>query len=642
MNLSLSTLPESAGVYQYFDKDDRLLYVGKAKNLKKRIKSYFAKSANLSQRIAIMVSQIARIHTLVTPNEQDALILENSLIKSLKPKYNILLRDDKTYPYIFIDKNKDFPTLEITRSVINKKNILYFGPFSFGARDLVDGILETTPLVQKKSCIQGKKACLFYQIKRCLAPCEGKINKQEYEKILNSALELLENKKKLIKLLESKMQIFADNYAFEEAARLRDRIAKISQMQKHSVIDLAQSCDMDIFVFVTRPQKTHSTIESTNTSKNVAQKSAMQKGVLMKLFVRNGRISSSDFVLLHINALDVEDSLDSAQSSQNPAQSTKPSTTNHNLCSLYTQALLNHYKAHTPLLPDSILLPANVALEDKDELERILQERLGKKIEISQPKKGKKLELINLARKNALELLHLHTNEENIQETRLMEQIATLFGLDEIPYRIEVFDTSHHSGTQCVGAMVVYENGEFRKDSYRQYNLSGSDEYAQMSELLTRRALDFENNPAPNLWLLDGGKAQLKLARQILESSGAQVDTLAISKHKLNGRAHRAKGSAQDILHAVQKSTQEPKEFKLSPNDKGLQFLQKLRDEAHRFAITFHRAQKNKNLTKLKTLTQTRNLTPAQVDKLLRIYGEVRVIENLSNEEITSALRKRG
>lgn len=636
MNLSLSTLPESAGVYQYFDKDDKLLYVGKAKNLKKRIKSYFAKSANLSQRIAIMVSQIARIHTLVTPNEQDALILENSLIKSLKPKYNILLRDDKTYPYIFIDKNKNFPTLEITRSVINKKNILYFGPFSFGARDLVDGILETTPLVQKKSCLQGKKACLFYQIKRCLAPCEGKINKQEYEKILNSALELLENKKKLIKLLESKMQIFADNYAFEEAARLRDRIVKISQMQKHSVIDLAQSCDMDIFVFVARAQKMQ------NKAKNLAQKSAMQKGVLMKLFVRNGRISSSDFVLLHINKFDVEVSLDSVQSLQNPAQHTKSSMTNHNLCSLYTQALLNHYKAHTPLLPDSILLPTNVALEDKDELERILQERLGKKIEISQPKKGKKLELINLAYKNALELLHLHTNEENIQESRLLEQIATLFGLDEIPYRIEVFDTSHHSGTQCVGAMVVYENGEFRKDSYRQYNLSGSDEYAQMSELLRRRALDFENNPAPNLWLLDGGKAQLKLARQIIESSGAQVDTLAISKHKLNGRAHRAKGSAQDILQAVQKNTQEPKEFKLSPNDKSLQFLQKLRDEAHRFAITSHRVQKNKNLTKLKTLTQTRNLTPAQADKLLRIYGEVRVIEKLSNEEITSALRKRG
>ncbi|MGI0439479.1 excinuclease ABC subunit UvrC [Helicobacter himalayensis] len=634
MNLSLSTLPESAGVYQYFDKDDKLLYVGKAKNLKKRIKSYFAKNANLSQRIAIMVSQIARIHTLITPNEQDALILENSLIKSLKPKYNILLRDDKTYPYIFIDKNKDFPTLEITRSVINKKNILYFGPFSFGARDLVDGILETTSLVQKKSCLQGKKACLFYQIKRCLAPCEGKISKQEYEKILNSALELLENKKKLIKLLESKMQIFAQNYAFEEAARLRDRIAKISQMQKHSVIDLAQSCDMDIFVFATRTQKTQ--IEAK------AQKGAMQKGVLMKLFVRNGRISSSDFVLLHISAFDMVDS-DSLKSAQSPhTQSTESSTTNHNLCSLYTQALLNHYKAHTPLLPDSILLPANIALEGKDELERILQERLGKKIEILQPKKGKKLELINLAHKNALELLHLHTNEENIQESRLLEQIATLFGLDEIPYRIEVFDTSHHSGAQCVGAMVVYENGEFRKDSYRQYNLSGSDEYAQMSELLTRRALDFENNPAPNLWLLDGGKAQLKLARQILESSGAQVDTLAISKHKLNGRAHRAKGSAQDILHAVQKSTQEPKEFKLSPNDKSLQFLQKLRDEAHRFAITFHRAQKNKNLTKLKTLTQTRALEPAQVDKLLRIYGEVRVIEKLSNEEITNALRKRG
>lgn len=610
----LAHLPQSAGVYQYFSRDGRLLYVGKAKNLKKRIKSYFAPSAKLSPRIASMVAQIDEIKTFVTASEQDALILENSLIKSLKPKYNVLLRDDKTYPYIYIDYDQDFPTFEITRVLLKKRNVVYFGPFSTGARDLLESLLQSLPLVQKKSCLRGKKACLFHQIRRCLAPCEGKVSKEEYAQILAQAIELLHNKKKLLALLESKMQNLAQHCAFEEAAKVRDAIAKITQMQASSTIDLLDGSNLDVFVFCA----------STHHS-----------GVMFKLFVRNGRISSSDVLRIH------DESLESH-------------TKSHILHSLYTQALLNHYKAPAPLLPDSILLPHEiVAFEDKERLEEILSARIGKKITILQPQRGKKRELINLAQTNALEFMRLEEQHDHNYKQDI-QSLGELFALSHLPYRIEVFDTSHHSGSVCVGGMIVYENDTFLKSSYRHYHLQSSDEYAQMREMLTRRALDFESNPPPHLWLIDGGAGQISIAREILSSAGVQIDVLGIAKHKLNGRAHRAKGSANDVIYYIPDSLSshithddnpsthtQVQEMRLLPSDKRLQFLQKLRDEAHRYAISFHRSQKLKKLTQLQTLGTQKNLSPAQIHKLLRIYGDFAHIRDLTPEQIAKALRQR-
>lgn len=700
----LTHLPQSAGVYQYFDTNGRLLYVGKAKNLKKRVKSYFLPSARLSPRIASMVAQVREIKTFVTPSEQDALILENSLIKSLKPKYNILLRDDKTYPYIYIDYSEDFPTLDITRALLKKRDIAYFGPFSTGARDLLESILQSLPLVQKKSCLRGKKACLFYQIRRCLAPCEGKVSREEYAQILTQAIEFLHNKKKLLSQLESKMHALAEHYAFEEAAKIRDTIAKIAQMQASSSIDLLDGSNLDVFVFCA---------------------DGRHSGVMMKLFVRNGRISSSDALRIHDESLDSLESVQNiesmqsstpaqgAHSTQSPAKALEsPAKALH---SLYTQALLNHYKSPSPLLPDSILLPYEIgALEDRTRLEEILKTRVGKKITILQPQRGKKRELIALAQTNARELMQLEREQSRNYEQNL-QAVREVFGLSNLPYRIEVFDTSHHSGSTCVGGMIVYENDSFIKESYRHYHLQGSDEYAQMREMLTRRALDFESNPPPDLWLLDGGAGQIAIAREILESTGAQVDVLGIAKHKLNGRAHRAKGSADDVIYRLDsekieqaieskkpksqnpradsvdfvdftdsedfiesaKSTESaralegqprgdfhashalgdshtphtphtfhtsytPKalEVRLLPSDKRLQFLQKLRDEAHRYAISFHRSQKLKKLTQAKILGTQKNLSPAQVDKLLRIYGDFAHIRALTPKQIAQALRK--
>lgn len=279
MNLQekLQQLPNDAGVYQYFDKNGHLLYIGKAKILKNRVKSYFKftpklqPADKLSPRIYKMISEVESCEWIVVPNEHDALILENSLIKQLKPKYNILLRDDKTYPYIFVDFDEDFPRLDITRRIQKSKSIKYFGPYSTGARDMLDSIYEIVPLVQKKSCVKGKKACLFHQIQKCLAPCENKISKEEYAKIVENALEYIYNKTKLISKLNEKMIQYSNDFRFEEAMTLRDRIKTIEKSQIKSGIDLATNEDIDIFAI------------NTNN----------KKAVIVRMFLRDGKLTSS-------------------------------------------------------------------------------------------------------------------------------------------------------------------------------------------------------------------------------------------------------------------------------------------------------------------------------------------------------------
>ena len=302
-----------------------------------------------------------------------------------------------------------------------------------------------------------------------------------------------------------------------------------------------------------------------------------QNHILMMLFIRNGRIVSSDFSFIH------------------------QEIHSQNLASLYTQALLNHYKTPLPLPPKEILIP-HFDFQDKDEkddLQKILQAQTQSHLKITQPQKGTKYNLLQLAKKNAQEILTLHTKEQNNaqNENTTLYALKDLCNLSQVPYRIEVFDTSHHSGSHNVGGMVVYENGEFIRNAYRRFELHSSDEYSQMSEMLTRRAKRFESNPPPDLWLLDGGKAQINLALDILKSVGANVDIIAIAKMKYgekhNAKAYRAKGNALDILRT------QNAEFKLSTNDKRLQFCQKLRDEVHRYAITYHRNKKQKDIHKI-------------------------------------------
>ena len=583
----IASLPQSPGVYQYFDADGRLLYVGKAKNLKKRVKSYFrfkpfAPAPNLSPRIYKMISEVANLEYIVVSSENDALILENSLIKQLKPKYNILLRDDKTYPYIYVDLSEPFPRPKITRKVIKGKKIKYFGPFPSAAKDILDSIYEIFPLVQKDSCIKGKKACLFYQMQKCLAPCEGKISTEEYAKILQEALSHIHDKKRLIKKLEEKMGRLAAQLRFEEAAGLRDRIEKIKAIEIHSKIDLAKIENLDIYAI--------------HTEANQA--------AVVRMFMREGKVIASSSNKIRFD----------------PARG-------FDIDEAYKRALLEFYTHETPLTSATILVAHDFA--EREDLQTYLSQKFGKKISIRHPQRGEKARLIELALLNAKEIL-----KKSSSESPVLEQIRELCNLQTTPYRIEIFDNSHIQGSSAVGAMVVYENDSFDKSSYRHYNLDSKDEYHQMKEMLTKRCESFEKNPPPDLWLIDGGEVLRTLAEEVARSFGVDIDVIAIAKEKIDAKAHRAKGKAKDLIYTKEGL------LKLLPTDKRLHFLQRLRDEAHRFAITFHKKQRTKRAKEIELL-KLKGIGEAKIKKLLNYFGTFEAIKKAELEELSKIVNEK-
>ncbi len=581
----IKSLPSSPGVYQYFDAQGRLLYIGKAKNLANRVKSYFrftphlVPNPTLSLRILKMLRETVSLHYIVVESEHDALILENSLIKQLKPKYNILLRDDKTYPYIYIDLNQPYPRFEITRKVIEGKNIRYFGPYSTGARDILNAIYELCRLVQKRGSLKGKKACLYYQLDKCLAPCEKEITASDYQKEIDKAIDFIENKPTLIAQLSQKMECYAGSLRFEEAASLRDQMERIDKSELLSQIDLANRDNYDIFA--------------------IAHNDA--RAAVVRLFMRNGKIVSSTHDLLSLNE-------------------------GFDLNEAYERTLLEFYGHEKP----PVIAPVLIA--DSFDSHHLIVEHLsrlfGKKAHISHPQRGSKKRLTELALTNAKELLKQRHNKLDEKLPRALQELCTL---TRTPLRIEIFDNSHISGEAPVGGMVTYDNGAFNKSGCRHYHLESRDEYAQMRETLTRRIESFETNPPPDLWIIDGGSTLLKLANDLLNSHAVFLDVIAISKEKIDAKAHRAKGGALDEIHTLKQS------FRLAKSDKRLQWVQRMRDEAHRFAITFHKKTKLKRDQESKLL-QIKGISAAKIKKLLNHFGTFEAISQGIESEIASIL----
>lgn len=578
---TLKSLPKTAGVYQFFDIHGKLLYIGKAKRLHARVKSYFKftptlqPATNLSLRIKNMISKTSHLEYIQVDSEHDAFILENSLIKQLKPKYNILMRDDKTYPYIFINLDDDFPRFEITRKVVKGKNIRYFGPFSTGAKEILEALYLLFPLVQKKGCLREKKACLFYQIKRCYAPCEGKISTNEYKKIVKEAIQNIHQRKPLLNLLHVKMETYSNNQNYEKAAQIRDMKRSIEAIKDESYMDLARLENFDLFAI------------------HVTQKVACA----MRFFIREGKIVSTSHSLVHSsNGFDTE--------------------------ALYRQMILSFYAKESPMPINKVYIAQDI--EDKEQLAQILTSWHHKKVAIVHPKRGEKLKLTSLALLNAKELIQ---RDKQSLITKTQKEIQEFFELESFPFSIETFDNSHLSGSATVGAIIAWEGDSFNKTKYRHYHLHSKDEYSQMSEILTNRAQRFDKEPPPDLWIIDGGKTLLSLAKEIAISSGANLDIIAISKEKIDAKSNRAKGGAKDIIHTLQRS------YNLPPTDTRLMFIQKLRDEAHRFAITFHRKTKLK-LDKQSSSLQKAGLSEAKIKKLLLYFGTFEAIKKASKSDL--------
>ncbi len=579
MQQIIRSLPPLAGVYQYFDEKGRLLYIGKAKNLKNRIKSYwrftpdFKPNPNQGARIHKMLLEAKSLEYIVVESEEDALILENSLIKQLKPKYNILLRDDKTYPYIYIDESQDYPRFELTRKVIKGKKITYYGPFPTGGRALLDALYEIYPLVQKKSCLREGKACLFYQIKKCLAPCEAKVSPRIYADLIVEAKHAITNRKHLVSALQKRMNTLAMQERFEEAASMRDSIEAIKTLSLSSGIDLAKNLDIDIFAIL----------------------NGDERGVIVKMFMRGGKIiSSSHSYFRHTHIFD-----------ENEA---------------YKQALLAFYSVDSPYIAKHILTAH--PFEDAEHVASTLSVRFNKKIEIHTPQRGIKAKLISLAIQNCEELLRKKSDD-----TLTEQRIADLFDLSSIPYRVETFDNSHMMGVSTVGGMVVWNEGRWEKSSYRRYALHAQDEYGQMKEMLSRRIDNFTDTPPPDLWILDGGEAHLNLAYTLLKEARVNLDVIAIAKEKLDAKAHRAKGAAKDLIYTAGGL------IELKSNDKRLHWIQRQRDEAHRYALTYHQNKKRKEDRQI-SLLDKKGIGKATVARLIQYFGTFEAIENASFEEI--------
>lgn len=601
LKTALKSLPNSPGVYQYFDKFGKLLYVGKAKVLKNRVKSYFIFSPELgpnprlSPRIAKMINETAHLEYIATSSEADALILENSFIKQLHPKYNILLRDDKTYPYIFIDLNEKFPRPKITRKIIKGSKIRYFGPFHQGAQQVLDAIYAEFKLVQNPSCIKGKKACIFAQMNRCYAPCEGKISEQDYAKIVFEAMAKLKDPSRLIPHLEQKMQNYSLNQNYEQALAVREQIQAINSLKIKIQIDLAKLEDFEIF----------------------AVSGLDMMLACVHFSVRDGKVAFANHSII------------------------KATNDDESVNELYKQSILGAYSQESPLACSQIFCES--AFEDMELLGQILSARHGQNFEIKCPKIGSKRALVNIAKQNASELIK---KQSKLGKYEFLEHLQEFFGLSNLPARIECFDNSCLFGTAVVGAMICFDinasdnkeqknssSGAFIKANYRHMHLNGQSDYEQMKELLSARASRFNKLSAPDLWLIDGGQALFDLAKKIIQESGANVDVLAIAKEKIDAKSKRAKGGALDKIHGIFG------QMKLNKDDEKLQFLQKIRDEAHRFALSFHRKIRDKRALSSSKLEKL-GLSVGNIKKLLDYFESYENIQNASFDELTRLTNK--
>lgn len=592
----LKKLPNSPGVYMMHDSSDTIIYVGKAVNLHNRVRSYFRKIVGRGPQIDRMVQQIARFDYIVTDSELEALVLENNLIKEYSPKYNTMLKDDKTYPYIKVTMGEEYPRILISREMKKDKS-KYFGPYtSAGAvKDTVDLMNK---LYQLKTCnrklprdIGLERPCLNYHIKQCAAPCQGYISKEEYRARINQALDFLNgNYRPMLRELERKMTEASENMEYEEAAGYRDLFNSVKSVAQKQKITDSNGEDKDI----------------------IAMSGEEHDAVVQVFFVRDGKlIGREHFYMTH-----VED-CDSAQ---------------------ILLDFVKQFYAGTPYIPKELMLQEEIA--DIEILEKWLSARKGGRVYIRVPKKGAKEKLVELAAQNAALILSQDKERIRREEGRTigaMKEIAALLGLEDVS-RMEAFDISNISGFANVGSMVVFEKGKAKRSDYRKFRIqsvSGPDDYACMREVLTRRFLhgmeekeeldrrqmDYEFGSFtkfPNLLLMDGGKGQVNIALQVLEELHLDIPVCGMVKDD----NHRTRGLYYQNV-----------EIPIDTRSEGFKLVTRIQDEAHRFAIEYHRSLRSKAQVK-SVLDEIPGVGPARRKALMRHFVSINEIREASVEKL--------
>ena len=557
----LKKLPAKPGVYIMHDEADTILYVGKAVNLHNRVRSYFRKIHGRGPQIEKMVQQIARFEYIVTDSELEALVLENNLIKENSPKYNTLLKDDKTYPFIKVTVSEEFPRVLFSREM-KKDRSRYFGPYTSAAA-VKDTIELLNKLFKLRTCnrvlprdLGQERPCLNHHIGQCLAPCQGYIDQEEYRKRVDQALDFLGgNYNMILKDLEKKMQDAAEELNFEEAIRYRDLFESVKSVSQKQKITHSDGEDKDI----------------------IAMAQDEQDAVIQVFFVRGGKlIGREHYYMTNVSGLPRRDIL---------------------------QQFIQQFYAGTPFLPRELMLQE--AVEDMDVLEQWLSSKRGSRVYLRVPRKGSKEKLVELAGQNAALILSKDKEKIRREEGRTIgavKEIALLLRLEHIS-RMEAFDISNISGFENVGSMVVYEKGKPKRSDYRKFKIktvSGPDDYACMKEVLTRRfvhgmeereelsakKMDTEYGSFtkfPDLLLMDGGKGQANIALEVLKELKIDIPVC---------------GMVKDDNHRTRGLYYHNQEIPIDKHSEGFKLITRIQDEAHRFAIEYHRSLRSKTQVK--------------------------------------------
>lgn len=593
----LKNLPEKPGVYMMKNNRDEIIYIGKAISLKNRVRQYFQSSKNHSIKVRSMVEQIVDFEYIVTDSEIEALILECNLIKKHRPRYNVLLKDDKSYPYIKITLQEPYPRVLITRRVI-KDGSKYFGPYtsSFSVKNTLEAIKRVYPIrvCNKKIKEDGstERPCLNYHIKQCMGPCTGKVSIEKYREIIKEIVQILEGKQdKLVERLQAEMRLAAENMEFEKAANLRDQLNSLKQITEKQKMVSTSSVDQDV----------------------IAIARGIEEVCFQVFFVRGGKLIGREHFIL--------DGIEDMERKE-----------------IITQFVKQFYGG-TPFIPKEILLQ-----EDINELEvisRWLSEKRGSKVIIKAPLRGEKKKLVEMVGKNALLTLEQFSEKmkrDNLKGGKALLQCKELLQLPKIPYRIEGFDISNIQGTDSVGSMVVFEGGKAKKSDYRRFKIrwvQGANDYASMQEIIQRRfrrGIEEQNNlkekdisieqgkfsRLPDIVMIDGGQGHVQTIERVLDQMGLNIPICGMVKDD----RHRTRG----LIYSG-------KELPMDKSSDLFQMITRLQDETHRFALAYHQNLRGKT-SLFSILDEIPGIGPARKKALLKHYGGLEGIKKATIEEL--------
>ena len=583
----LKKLPEKSGVYIMRDINDTVIYVGKAKILKNRVRQYFQNSSNNSPKVISMVKHIDRFEYIVTDSEIEALILENNLIKKYSPKYNIMLKDDKTYPYIKVTINEKFPKLFITRKH-EKDGAKYFGPYtnSYAIKETVELIHKIWPL---RRCMKKfprdfnkERPCLNHHIGQCLAPCVKKIDEKSYNKMISSVIKFLNgNYNSIIKELENDMYNASENLEFEKAAEIRDKISAVKKLDQKQVIENMSMDDRDVIAFAR----------------------AGSCALVQVFFIRGGKMTGREHFIV------------------NDADGVTRSE--------FMTDFVKRFYGGTPFIPKEIVLQEEI--HDCDLISNWLSDVKGHKVTITAPKKGEKHRLVELASKNAIIVLEQFGDQMEREERRTIgavNEIKQKINVDFDISRIESYDISNTQGIQSVGSMVVFEKGKPKRSDYRKFKIKsvfGPDDYASIYEVITRRFLRYKKeisgeekikgfNKLPDIIFIDGGKGQIKVVKKALYDIGLNIPVCGMVKDD----RHRTRGLIYDN-----------NEILFDSHSEGFKLITRIQDEVHRFAIEYHRKLMEKNQIK-SILDDIKGIGATRRKNLMKHFGSIEAIRKFA------------